>query len=315
MSRVLVVAEHANETLSPSTARTVACARQIPNADIAVAVLAADAGPVADEAARLAGVQRVLRIDDARHEHPMAAVMAPHVAEMAVGFTHIVGPSSTFGRDLMPRVAALLDAPQVSDIAAVEGAHRFRRPIYAGNAVVTVDVEAPVVVATVRLASFQPVPVGEGHAPIEAVHPTADVPTHTRFVSLTGAASGRPDLQSATRVIAGGRAFGTAEKFQQLHRLADLIGAAVGASRAAVDAGCAPNELQVGQTGKIIAPDLYIAFGVSGAIQHLTGIKDARVIVAVNKDPQAPIFEVADIGLVADVFTVLPEMEQLLQGE
>jgi electron transfer flavoprotein alpha subunit len=195
---------------------------------------------------------------------------------------------------------------------ACESATRFRRPIYAGNAIVTVETAAPTVVATVRVASFQPVDSGAGPAPIEVAQPKAELPTHTRFVSLSGGKSDRPDLQTASRVISGGRAFASAENFQKLYRLADLLGAAVGASRAAVDAGFAPNELQVGQTGKIIAPELYMALGISGAIQHLTGIKDARTIVAINKDSEAPIFEVADLGLVGDVFTILPELEQLI---
>lgn len=312
MTQVLVVAEHGQGKLSQSTARAVSCALQLPDAAVSVAVFAADGAAVAAQAARLTGVQRVVLVEDARHAHPLAALIAPQLAELAAGASHVLGPSSTFGRDLMPRVAALLDAPQLSDIAAVESAKRFRRPIYAGNAIVTVEVDAPQLVATVRVASFQPAAVGEGAAPIEAAKPLAVLPTHTRFVSLSTSQSDRPELQSAARVVSGGRAFASAENFQKLYKLADLLGAAVGASRAAVDAGFAPNELQVGQTGKIIAPELYMAFGISGAIQHLTGIKDARTIVAVNKDGEAPIFEVADIGLVGDVFAVLAELERLV---
>lgn len=312
MARVLVVAEHGHGRLSQATARTLSCALQLPGAEVSIVVFAADGAAVAAEAAQLAGVQRVLRVDNPRHAQPLAALIAPQLVEIAAGFTHVFGSSSTFGRDLMPRVAALLDAPQLSDIAAVESATRFRRPIYAGNAIVTVEVDAPVLVATVRSASFQPAAMGAGSAPVESLQPRAELPTHTRFVSLASAQSDRPELQSASRVVSGGRAFASAENFQKLYRLADLLGAAVGASRAAVDAGFAPNELQVGQTGKIIAPELYMAFGISGAIQHLTGIKDARIIVAVNKDSEAPIFEVADIGLVGDVFTVLGELEQLI---
>jgi electron transfer flavoprotein alpha subunit len=312
MTRVLVIAEHDNGALSAATAKVLSCALQLPAAEVSVAVFAADGATVSAQAACLAGVQRVLRVDDARHAHPLAALIAPQLVEIAAGYTHVFGSSTTFGRDLMPRVAALLDAPQLSDIAAVESASRFRRPVYAGNAVLTVEVDAPVIVATVRVASFQPVAAGAASAPVESVQPRAELPTHTRFVSLAGAQNDRPDLQSATRVISGGRAFASAENFQKLYKLADLLGAAVGASRAAVDAGFAPNELQVGQTGKIIAPELYMAFGISGAIQHLTGIKDARTLVAVNKDSEAPIFEVADIGLVGDVFAVLTELEQLL---
>jgi electron transfer flavoprotein alpha subunit len=205
--------------------------------------------------------------------------------------------------------------PQISDLMAVEGERRFRRPIYAGNAIITIDVPASAkVVATVRAASFSAAAQG-GSAAIESVTLAAKIPAHTRFIGVESGATDRPDLQSAARVVSGGRALGSAEAFKHIYSLADRLGAAVGASRAAVDAGYVPNELQVGQTGKIIAPELYIAVGISGAIQHLTGIKDARTIVAINKDAEAPIFEVADIGLVGDLFTVLPEIEQALAGQ
>jgi electron transfer flavoprotein alpha subunit len=212
----------------------------------------------------------------------------------------------------MPRVGALLGVGQLSDIMAAESAHRFRRPVYAGNAIVTVEAATDrKVVATVRVASFQPAAAG-GAAAVEAANLNVELPAHTRFVGRSAAATGRPDLQTAARVVSGGRAVGSAENFQIIVGLADKLGAAVGASRAAVDAGYAPNDLQVGQTGKIIAPELYVAVGISGAIQHLTGIKDARTIVAINKDAEAPIFEVADIGLVGDLFTVIPELEKAL---
>jgi electron transfer flavoprotein alpha subunit len=221
----------------------------------------------------------------------------------------------------MPRVAALLGVGQISDVMAVESPHRFLRPVYAGNALVTVEAPAgQIVVATVRMASFQPAAAAAAdhagaHAAIEAAVVDVSLPTHTRFVSRTKAADGQPDLQTAARVVSGGRALASAENFKLLYSLANALGAAVGASRAAVDAGYVPNELQVGQTGKIIAPELYMALGISGAIQHLTGIKDARTIVAVNKDSEAPIFEVADIGLVGDLFQVVPELERLLRAE
>jgi electron transfer flavoprotein alpha subunit len=212
----------------------------------------------------------------------------------------------------MPRVAALLGSAQISDIMAVDGANRFRRPIYAGNAIVTVEADPDAkIVGTVRSASFEAVPT-EGSAPIERTSVSVELPTHTRFISVSAARSDRPDLQTASRVVSGGRALGSAGGFKILYSLADKIGAAVGASRAAVDAGYAPNELQVGQTGKIIAPELYMAIGISGAIQHLTGIKDARTIVAINKDGEAPIFEVADIGLVGDLWQIVPEVERLI---
>ncbi|HXY97634.1 MAG TPA: FAD-binding protein, partial [Steroidobacteraceae bacterium] len=238
--------------------------------------------------------------------------LAPQVAALAAPFTLVLGPSTTFGKDLMARVAGLLDAPQVSDIMAIESPTRFRRPIYAGNAILTVESSAAgKVVGTVRTASFEPAP-GGGAAPIEKVALDVPLPAHTRFVSVSAAKSDRPDLQTAARVISGGRALGSAEGFKILYSLADKLGAAVGASRAAVDAGYAPNEMQVGQTGKIIAPELYVAIGISGAIQHLTGIKDARTIVAINKDGEAPIFEVADFGLVGDLFQIVPEIEKLV---
>jgi len=312
MNRVLIVAEHAGNRLNAAVAKCVACARAIPDADIAVAVFAADGGQVAAAAAGLQGVARVLLVAHPANEPALAAVLAPQVAKLAEGYGYVVGPSTTFGKDLMPRVAALLGAPQVSDVMAVESATRLRRPVYAANAIATVEIPAgrPVVM-TVRVASFQAVPEG-GSAPVEAVTLDVKLPLTTRFVSVSAARSDRPDLQTAARVVSGGRALGSAENFKLIQELADRLGAAVGASRAAVDAGYAPNELQVGQTGKIIAPELYVAVGISGAIQHLTGIKDARTIVAINKDPEAPIFEVADLGLVGDLFSLLPEIGKLL---
>jgi electron transfer flavoprotein alpha subunit len=262
----------------------------------------------------LQGVTRVLRVDHPANEHALAATWAPQVVALAQGYTHVFGPSTTFGKDLMPRVAALLGVSQVSDLMALEGAQKFRRPAYAGNAILTVEAPAgSPVVATVRVASFEAAATG-GSAPIESVNLNVELPAHTRFVSIAAGSTDRPDLQTATRVISGGRALGSAENFKLLYTLADKLGAAVGASRAAVDAGYAPNDLQVGQTGKIIAPELYIAIGISGAIQHLTGIKDARTIVAINKDAEAPIFEVADFGLVGDLFTILPELEKLISS-
>jgi len=242
----------------------------------------------------------------------LAASHAAEVVAMAGAYSHILGPSTTYGRDLMPRIAALLGVNQVSDIAAVEDAYHFKRPIYAGNAIV--DVHAPEgvsLVATVRVASWQAAG-NNGSAAVESRAANTSTSSHTRYVKLESGGAERPDLQTAARVISGGRALGSKENFDLIYTLADLIGAGVGASRAAVDAGYCPNDMQVGQTGKIISPDLYIAFGISGAIQHITGIKDAGTIVAVNKDADAPIFEVADIGLAADLFVVIPELKQLL---
>ncbi|HEU4616867.1 MAG TPA: electron transfer flavoprotein subunit alpha/FixB family protein [Gammaproteobacteria bacterium] len=314
--RVLIVAEHDGARLAEATAKCVACAGGLGAETVDVAVLAERAGPIAEQAARIPGVDRVLAVEDAPNAAPLAAVLAPQIAELAAGYTHVLGPSTTFGKDVMPRVAALLGVGQVSDVSLVEGPYRFKRPIYAGNAIVTVEARADrKLVATVRTASYRP-PAGErdAAAPIETRRAEAPSAPHTRFVRLESERSGRPDLQTAARVVAGGRAFGSAEKFALLYELADELGAAVGASRAAVDAGYAANDLQVGQTGKVIAPELYIAIGISGAIQHLTGIKDARVIAAINKDRDAPIFEVADVGLVADLFEALPALVAALKA-
>ena len=314
MSKILIVAEHDGARLNPSTSKCVTCAAKVPGASIDVLVLAADASAVAAQAAAIASVGKVLVVENAANAESIAAVLAPQVAKVAAGYSHVFGPSTTFGKDLMPRVAALLGVGQVSDIMGVGGSHSFTRPIYAGNAILTVEAPADaVLVATVRVASFEAAAQG-GSAGIEKVDPGVALPTHTRFVSRSGATTGRPDLQSAARVVAGGRALGSADGFKIIYSLADKLGAAVGASRAAVDAGYVPNDLQVGQTGKIIAPELYFAIGISGAIQHMTGIKDARTIVAINKDGEAPIFEAADIGLVGDLFSIVPELEKQLTG-
>jgi electron transfer flavoprotein alpha subunit len=312
MTKILIVAEHSGGKLNAATAKCVTCAAKIPDAEIHIAVFAASAGDVATQAAALAGVKKVLTVDNPANAEALAAVLAPQVAALAADYTHVFGPSTTYGKDLMPRVAALLGVGQLSDIMAVESAYKFRRPVYAGNAIITV--EAPQdkkLVATVRAASFQAAATG-GSAAIEAASVSAELPTHTKFVTRSAAATGRPDLQTAPRVVSGGRALGSADNFKIIFSLADKLKAGVGASRAAVDSGYAANELQVGQTGKIISPELYVAVGISGAIQHLTGIKDARTIVAINKDSEAPIFEIADIGLVGDLFKLLPELETAL---
>ena len=314
MNKALVIAEHSQGKLNASTAKCVSCAQTIGEVEIDIAVLAGDAAAVAAEAAAIGGVRRVLTLERPENAEALAAVWAPQIAALGRTYTHLFGPSTTFGKDLMPRIAALLGVGQISDVMVVESAYRFRRPVYASNAIITVEAPAgSIVVATVRTASFQPA-AGGGHAALEASQVEAALPTHTRFVSRSAANADRPDLQTATRVVSGGRALASAENFKLLYQLADALGAAVGASRAAVDAGYAANELQVGQTGKIIAPELYVALGISGAIQHLTGIKDARTIVAVNKDSEAPIFEVADIGLVGDLFQIVPELERLIRA-
>lgn len=312
MSRVLIIAEHLNGQLNGATARCVSCAKAL-NADAIDVLVLSDAGlAVAEQAAKISGVSKVLVADNAANAYAIAQVLAPQIAEAAAGYSHVFGPSTTFGKDLMPCVAALLGVAQVSDVMTVESSHCFKRPIYAGNAIITVNAPADkTVVATVRTASW-PAADNGGSAAIESVTLSAALPTHTRFVSLQQGKSDRPDLQSAGKVVSGGRALGSAENFAIVYSLADKLGAAVGASRAAVDAGYVPNELQVGQTGKIISPELYIAIGISGAIQHLTGIKDAGTIVAINKDAEAPIFEIADFGLVGDLFQILPELEKAL---
>lgn len=312
MAKILIVAEHLNGQLNAATAKCVSAAQALSAEAIDIVVLASDPAAVAAQAAQIAGVARVLTVANSVNEHAIAQVLGPQIAALAKSYTHVFGPSTTFGKDLMPVVAALLGVNQISDLMAVDGDYAFKRPIYAGNAIISVQAPADqIVVATVRSASWPEAAQG-GSAAVEAASVDAALPSHTRFVGLAAGKSDRPDLQSAKRVVSGGRGVGSAENFQIVYQLADKLGAAVGASRAAVDAGYVPNELQVGQTGKIIAPELYVAIGISGAIQHLTGIKDAGTIVAINKDPESPIFEIADIGLVGDLFTVLPELEKAL---
>ncbi len=310
MAKILIVAEHDGANLNPGTAKCVACAAEIDGAEIDLAVFAASSDAVAAEATTLDRVARVLTVDRAENAQALAAVIAPQLVALAGDYAYVLGPSTTFGKDLMPRVAALLGVNQISDIMSVEGSHTFKRPVYAGNAIVTVETPADrVVVGTVRTASYRAVAAG-GNAVVESVDLDVELPGHTRFVGIQSGQSDRPDLQTAARVVSGGRALGSSENFELIFELADKLGAGVGASRAAVDAGYVPNELQVGQTGKIIAPELYFAIGISGAIQHLTGIKDAGTIVAINKDEEAPIFEVADVGLVGDLFTIVPELTE-----
>lgn len=312
MSKVLIVAEHHDGTLNAATAKCVTAAQALSPDSIDIVVLAADPSAVAGQAAQIAGVTRVLTVANAANATPIAQVMAPQVAKLADGYSHVFGPSTTFGKDLMPCVAALLSVAQVSDVMEVESSHVFKRPIYAGNAIITVEANpADTVVATIRTASWAEASLG-GNATVEAASVDVVLPEHTRFIALAAGSSDRPDLQSAKRVVSGGRGVGSEANFKIVYDFADKLGAAVGASRAAVDAGYCPNEMQVGQTGKIISPELYVAIGISGAIQHLTGIKDAGTIVAINKDGDAPIFEIADIGLVGDLFTILPELEAAL---
>jgi electron transfer flavoprotein alpha subunit len=308
MSKILVIGEISDGKLNSGTAKVVAAAAQI-KGDITVALFGADVSAAAADAAKLDGVTKVLKIESAANANPLAAVYAPQIVELAAGYSHVLFPGTAFGKDTAPRVAAKLGVQQVSDIMVAHSPTSFDRPTYAGNAIVTVEAPAaPAIVATVRLASFTAVG-SSANAAIESASSSAALPSHTRFVKLEAQKSERPDLQAAARVVSGGRALGSSDAFKIIYSLADKMGAAVGASRAAVDSGYVPNDMQVGQTGKIIAPELYVAAGISGAIQHLAGIKDARTIVAINKDAEAPIFEVADFGLVADLFTAVPELE------
>lgn len=315
MTKVLVIAEHDGTQLSVATAKAVKGAEGVGAEKLDLVVFGNDPASVSEQAAKISGVDCVRVVSGEDFAEPLAARMAPEIAKMASDYSHLFVASTTFGRDLMPRVAGLLRLNQVSDVMAVLGPRSFKRPIYAGNAIVTVNVPdtVPTVLATVRTASFAAAQM-TGSATIEALESQASDPGHTRFVGREGSSGEGPDLSSASRVVSGGRALGSADAFKVIYGLANTLGAAVGASRAAVDAGYVPNELQVGQTGKIIAPDLYIAVGISGAIQHLTGIKDAGTIVAINKDSEAPIFEVADLGLVADLFEVVPELEKLISA-
>ncbi len=306
MSKVLILAEHNGSQINQSTAKVLTAAKQMNAENIDVVLFAADAA-LASQVASLAGINEVKFVQCADNHDQLAASIAPSIAELGQSYTHVFGPSTTFGKDVMPRVAALLGVNQVSDVMEIIDDNTFKRPIYAGNAIITVKTDTPQIVATVRTASFAADKSTDGSAAVtESILGTAA--DHTSFVSISTGNSDRPDLQTASKVISGGRGVGSEENFEIVYNLADKIGAATGASRAAVDAGYVPNDMQVGQTGKIIAPDLYMCFGISGAIQHLTGIKDAGTIVAINKDGDAPIFEVADVGLVGDLFKIIPEM-------
>jgi electron transfer flavoprotein alpha subunit len=303
----LVVAEHDNSALKPATFNAAAAAKEIVGGEIDVLVAGKDCRPAAEAAAKIAGGRKVLLADDAAYDHGLAENIAPLIVRLAENYSHLVAPATTSGKNLMPRVAALLDVMQISDISAVVSPDTFVRPIYAGNALQTVQSTDPIKVITVRATAFPPLEAGGGSAPIEAVAPTGATGL-SEFLRAELSKSERPELTSARVVISGGRGMQSGENFHLLEKVADKLGAAVGASRAAVDAGFVPNDYQVGQTGKIVAPELYIAVGISGAIQHLAGMKDSKVIVAINKDEEAPIFQVADYGLVGDLFKILPEL-------
>jgi electron transfer flavoprotein alpha subunit len=306
---VLFVAEHNHGALNPATRHGLTAARPLGEATVLVA--GRDCRAAAEAAAGLKGVARVLVADADVYAHPLAETLASLVAGLAKNHSHVLAPATTFGKNLMPRVAALLDVAQISDIVAVEGPDTFVRPIYAGNALVTVRSKDPIKVVTVRATAFPEAEKASSPAPIETTTAAAD-PGLASFVGQELTRSARPELASARVVVSGGRGMQNGENFKLLEALADRLGGAVGASRAAVDAGFVPNDFQVGQTGKVVAPDLYIAVGISGAIQHLAGMKDSKVIVAINKDEEAPIFQVADYGLVEDLFKAVPELTAAL---
>ncbi|MBL4661513.1 MAG: FAD-binding protein [Alcanivoracaceae bacterium] len=311
MSKILILAQHDGNKINQGTAKAITAAQQIENHSIDVIIFADDIDSIANKAAQLAHVNTVHAIKTSNENWKLSAGITGKFAELAEGYSHIFGPSTTFGKDVMPCVAALLGQNQISDVMQVIDANTFKRPIYAGNAIITVNSPHNKIVATIRTASFKTADMQSGSATIEN-HNIDNPQSDTKFISLQTGNQERPDLQTAAKVISGGRGVGSEENFEIIYELADKIGAATGASRAAVDAGYVPNEMQVGQTGKIIAPDLYMAFGISGAIQHLTGIKDAGTIVAINKDSDAPIFEVSDIGLVGDLFKIVPELMEKL---
>jgi electron transfer flavoprotein alpha subunit len=307
---VLVLAEHDNATLKPATLNTVSAAAKLGD-EVHVLVAGANCGGAAQAAAKVAGVSKVLVADSPALEHPLAENLAPLVVEQARSYSHVLAPATSFGKNLVPRVAALLDVAALADITAVVSADTFERPIYAGNAVATVQSADPIKLITVRGTAFDAAAAEGGSAAIENLSAGA-TSDRARFVSQELSKSERPELTSAKVIVSGGRGMGSGENFAMLEALADKLGAAVGASRAAVDAGFVPNDYQVGQTGKIVAPELYIAVGISGAIQHLAGMKDSKVIVAINKDEEAPIFQVADYGLVGDLFKIIPELTDSL---
>ena len=305
--KTLVIAEHDNASLKAATLNAVAAAGAL-GGDVDILVAGAGCGAAADAAAQVPGVSKVICADNAAYEHQLAENLGLLVAELGADYDNLLAPSTANGKNIMPRVAALLDVGQISDILSVESADTFKRPIYAGNVIATVQSSDPKKVITVRTTAFDAVPAEGGSATVEACSAAHDAGV-SQFIREEVAVSDRPELTSASVVISGGRGMQNGDNFSLLEGIADKLNAAIGASRAAVDAGFVPNDYQVGQTGKIVAPDLYIAVGISGAIQHLAGMKDSKVIVAINKDEDAPIFQVADYGLVADLFEALPELE------
>ncbi|HZP87610.1 MAG TPA: FAD-binding protein [Burkholderiales bacterium] len=303
---ILVIAEHDNASLKGATLNVVTAAKKI-GSPVHVLVAGSGCRAAAEAASKIAGIDRVLVVDAPAHAHPLAENLAALVVRLAPHYSHVLAAATTTGKNFMPRVAALLDVAQVSDIIAVESDDTFVRPIYAGNALATVQSSDPIKIITVRTTGFEAAPATGGSAAIESVSPAEDVGL-SHLVSQELTKSARPELTAARIIISGGRGMGSGENFAMLEALADKLGAAVGASRAAVDSGFVPNDYQVGQTGKVVAPELYIAVGISGAIQHLAGMKDSKVIVAINKDAEAPIFQIADYGLVGDLFEIIPQL-------
>lgn len=303
---ILVIAEHDNQTLKPVTLNTLAAAQQI-GGDIELLVAGHQCQAVVDAAVSIAGVNKVLHADNPAYEHQLAENIAKLIVTLINEHSHVLAPATTSGKNYLPRVAALLDVNQISDVTGVVSADTFLRPIYAGNAIATVTSDDSIKVLTIRGTGFDGVSPEGGSASVDVIAQQCDS-GQSRFVGEELAKSDRPELTAASVIVSGGRGMGNGDNFEILYSLADKLGAAVGASRAAVDAGFVPNDMQVGQTGKVVAPDLYIAVGISGAIQHLAGMKDSKVIVAINKDEDAPIFQVADYGLVADLFDVIPEL-------
>ena len=308
---VLILAQHDNQTLDPAVLHAVTAAAALPG-PMHVLVAGAECGAVAEAAAKIAGIEKVIRVEHSAYANPVAEDLTPLVVAMAADYDYVLAASTTFSRNLLPRVAALLDTAQLSDIVEVVSPSTFRRYVYAGNALTTVESKDEKRLITVRTTTFEAAPAEGGSAEITTVA-AVDPAGLARFVGREVQSSARPDLTSARVVVSGGRGIGSAENFSIVEALADTLGAAVGASRAAVDAGYAPNDWQVGQTGKIVAPDLYIAVGISGAIQHLAGMKDSKVIVAINKDEEAPIFQVADYAIVGDLFKLVPELTEALR--
>lgn len=307
---ILIIAEHDNNSLKPATLNSVTAAQEI-GGDIDILVAGSACQAAAEQAAQVAGINKVLVADDAAYNHALAENVAPLIAEVGAGYSHILATATTTAKNIMPRAAALMDIQAISEISAVVSADTFKRPIYAGNVIATVQSSDAIKLLTVRGTAFDGAAAEGGSAAIEAIGSSHSAGI-SEFVGEEVAASDRPELTAAKIIISGGRGMANGENFDMLYSLADKLGAAVGASRAAVDAGFVPNDMQVGQTGKIVAPDLYVAVGISGAIQHLAGMKDSKVIVAINKDEEAPIFSVADYGLVADLFAALPEFESAL---